>query len=73
MSVRLTILTFDRDKSRPALLAYQMNGEDLPAEHGGPLRVFVPGVIGARSCKWVQRILIKSTESDCFYQTKDCE
>ncbi|ORY85415.1 Oxidoreductase, molybdopterin-binding domain-containing protein, partial [Leucosporidium creatinivorum] len=64
-------LSLAMDTAVPALLAYEMNGELLPAEHGGPLRVFVPGVIGARSCKWVQRILIKTTESECFYQTKD--
>ena len=29
------------------LLAYEMNGEPLPREHGAPLRVVVPGVVGA--------------------------
>lgn len=55
------------------LLAYKMNGQNLPVEHGGPLRVYIPGVIGARSVKWVQRILIRDHESTCFYQKKDCE
>ena len=57
----------------PALLAYQMNGAELTPAHGAPLRVVIPGVIGARSVKWVKRILIKKEESQCFYQTKDCE
>jgi sulfite oxidase len=34
------------------LLAYEMNGKDLNRDHGFPLRVVVPGVIGARSVKW---------------------
>ncbi len=38
------------------LLAWEMNGEPLPAIHGAPLRVVVTGFIGARSCKWVLRI-----------------
>lgn len=57
----------------PALLAYEMNGAELTPAHGAPLRVVIPGVIGARSVKWVRRVLIKKEESQCFYQTKDCE
>ena len=33
------------------MLAYEMNGVDLPADHGYPVRVVCPGVIGARSVK----------------------
>ncbi|GAA1610186.1 sulfite oxidase [Actinoplanes couchii] len=38
------------------LLAYELNGEPLPADHGFPLRVVVPGWIGIASIKWVGRI-----------------
>jgi sulfite oxidase len=50
------------------LLAWAMNGEDLPAVHGGPLRVVVPGYIGARSVKWLQRITVQDTPSDNYFQ-----
>ncbi|KAG0370482.1 hypothetical protein BGZ54_006134 [Gamsiella multidivaricata] len=38
------------------ILAYEMNGQPLSREHGFPIRVIVPGFIGARSVKFLQRI-----------------
>jgi DMSO/TMAO reductase YedYZ molybdopterin-dependent catalytic subunit len=38
------------------LLAYEMNGESLPAQHGFPLRLVVPGWYGMTHVKWLQRI-----------------
>lgn len=35
------------------ILAYEMNGEPLPPDHGGPVRVVVPDWIGISSIKWV--------------------
>jgi sulfane dehydrogenase subunit SoxC len=39
-------------------LAFKMNGFDLPADHGGPVRMIVPGYCGATSTKWVTEIKI---------------
>jgi DMSO/TMAO reductase YedYZ molybdopterin-dependent catalytic subunit len=38
------------------LLAYLMNGEPLPPQHGSPLRLIVPGWYGMASVKWLTRI-----------------
>ena len=38
------------------LLAYEMNGEPLPPDHGAPVRLVVPGWIGVASIKWLGRI-----------------
>jgi sulfite oxidase len=50
------------------LLAWAMNGQPLPPIHGAPLRVVVPGYIGARSVKWVDRITVQDHPSDNYFQ-----
>lgn len=50
------------------MLAWAMNGEDLPAVHGAPLRVVVPGYIGARSVKWLKLVELRSEPFDGFFQ-----
>lgn len=42
------------------LLAWGMNGEPLPLVHGAPLRMVVPGYVGARSANWLERIEVRS-------------
>ena len=37
-------------------LAYKMNGDDLPAAHGYPVRIFIPGKYGMKQPKWITRI-----------------
>lgn len=59
------------DPRRDVLLAFEMNGKELPVDHGYPLRVVVPGTIGARQVKWLHRITISETESQSFWQQKD--
>lgn len=39
-----------------AVLAYEMNGQALPAAHGAPLRLLVPGLYGQKMPKWITRI-----------------
>jgi sulfite oxidase len=64
-------LSMALDPERECLLATHMNGDVLTAEHGYPLRVIVPGVIGARSVKWLDKITISNQESSNFYQKRD--
>lgn len=53
------------------LLAYKMNGEDLPPEHGYPLRAIVPGWYAMASVKWLQRIIVIDRAFTGYYQTID--
>jgi sulfite oxidase len=41
-------------------LVWAMNGQPLAPVHGAPLRVVVPGYIGARSVKWLERIEVRA-------------
>ncbi len=50
------------------ILAWAMNDQPLPPVHGGPVRVVVPGYIGARSVKWIDRITLQATPSDNYFQ-----
>jgi sulfite oxidase len=55
--------------SRPeVLLAWAMNGEALPPVHGAPVRVVVPGYIGARSVKWLEQVEVRSTPWPGYFQ-----
>lgn len=41
-----------------ALLAHRLNDAPLPPEHGGPVRLLVPGLYGYKMPKWIQRIVL---------------
>ena len=56
--------------SPEVILAYEMNGEPLAPAHGFPLRTIVPGFIGARSVKWLERITVQDEPSHNYFQRK---
>jgi len=49
------------------ILAYGMNGQDLPLQHGAPVRLRVETQIGYKSVKYLQRIVV----TDEFVDTGD--
>ncbi|MBV9336283.1 MAG: sulfite oxidase [Solirubrobacterales bacterium] len=53
-----------------ALLAYAMNGEPLPAHHGHPLRLIVPGWFAMASVKWLAEIELIDREFEGHFQTE---
>lgn len=53
------------------LVAYQMNGRDLPLDHGYPVRLIVPGHYGMASVKWLIRISAIREAFQGYWQTSD--
>ena len=39
------------------IVAYEMNGEPLPMNHGAPVRIIVPGIYGMKNVKYLNRIV----------------
>jgi DMSO/TMAO reductase YedYZ molybdopterin-dependent catalytic subunit len=57
------------DLDRPAnLLALRHNGEPLPPEHGGPVRLLVPHLYFWKSAKWVTGFELLEEDSPGFWE-----
>jgi sulfite oxidase len=64
-------IALEKALSPDVLLAYEMNDEPLTPEHGFPLRLIVPGYIGARSVKWLGSIQLQEHPSTNPYEARD--
>jgi sulfite oxidase len=49
------------------IIAYEMNGAPLPALHGGPARLIVPGWAGDHWMKWLDRLSAQAKPQTGFY------
>ena len=52
------------------MIAFEMNGEPIPRDHGYPLRLVAPGIVGARQVKWLNKIELSAVEypgKSCFH------
>ncbi len=52
------------------LLAWEMNGRPLTPHHGAPVRALVPGYVGARSVKWLERVSALAEPSGNHFQAR---
>eukprot|EP01125_Pyxidicula_operculata_P014122 TRINITY_DN468_c2_g1_i2.p1 TRINITY_DN468_c2_g1~~TRINITY_DN468_c2_g1_i2.p1 ORF type:complete len:553 (+),score=117.92 TRINITY_DN468_c2_g1_i2:2064-3722(+) len=59
------------DLNGDCILALKMNGKQIPADHGHPLRAIVPGYVGARNVKWLCKVNASAAESPSHWQQKD--
>ncbi|MEN0063015.1 MAG: molybdopterin-dependent oxidoreductase [Myxococcota bacterium] len=51
----------------PLWLAWRMNGEPLPFDHGAPARMLAPGRYGVKWIKWVREIAYVTTPHESFW------
>ena len=57
------------DLDRPDVLFARRNrGEDLPPEHGGPLRLMVPHLYAWKSCKWVRGLVFMDEDRPGYWE-----
>jgi DMSO/TMAO reductase YedYZ molybdopterin-dependent catalytic subunit len=52
------------------LVAWEMNGEPLPRDHGHPVRLVVPGWVGVASIKWLGELRVTTTRVDSPWNTR---
>jgi len=63
-------IPFTRAMSDDVMLAFLMNGEKLPREHGFPIRLIVPGLYGIKSVKWIAEIEVYPGDYQGYWQRK---
>lgn len=56
--------------SDDVFLAFRMNGEPLPKEHGFPLRAIVPGIYGMKHVKWLSKIELLNYDFKGYWEKR---
>ena len=64
-------IPIEKAMSGNVVLAYEMNEKVLPRDHGYPIRLVAPGIVGARNVKWLRRIVLSHEESHSHWQRND--
>jgi DMSO/TMAO reductase YedYZ molybdopterin-dependent catalytic subunit len=54
-----------------AFLATSMNGKPLTPDHGGPIRLIVPGWYGCACVKWLDKVVLVDDESEATSQMQE--
>ena len=52
------------------LLAYELFGEPLPREHGGPMRLVVPKLYAWKSAKFVSKLVLSEKDEPGFWEQR---
>ena len=64
-------LSLEEAKARDVFVAYAINGQPLPAAHGAPVRLVVPGCYGMASVKWLSSVEVIKGEFGSYWESTD--
>lgn len=63
-----TNLSLEDFVAEGCMLAHQLEGEDIPVDHGGPLRAIIPHLYGWKSAKWLSGIELMDQNRPGFWE-----
>jgi len=63
-------LTLDQARRNDVLVAYELDGEPLSSEHGGPARLYVAPMYGYKSCKWLGAIELTARVEPGYWEQR---
>ena len=63
-------IPYNLSLSEDVFLAFKMNGEPLPRQHGYPLRVIVPGIYGMKHVKWLSKIELVNYDFKGYWEKR---
>ena len=61
-------LTLEQAMLGDVMLAYEMDGQPLPREHGAPLRLVIPDMYGYKNVKWVEQVNLVPTAQAGYWE-----
>jgi DMSO/TMAO reductase YedYZ molybdopterin-dependent catalytic subunit len=63
-------LTLDQARRADVLVAYELEGAPLSAEHGGPVRLYVAPMYGYKSLKWLSTIVLTQHVEEGYWEVR---
>jgi hypothetical protein len=61
-------LTMEQAEQSGAIVAYSMLDAPVTRDHGGPVRLYVPGMFGYKSIKWLSRITLTNELEEGYWE-----
>lgn len=65
-----TNIPLDELKNDDVLIAYELEGGEIPPEHGGPARMIVPMLYGWKSAKFLTKIEFRNADDPGFWEVR---
>jgi DMSO/TMAO reductase YedYZ molybdopterin-dependent catalytic subunit len=63
-------LSIQEALEQDTMVAYKLNGKDLPPENGFPLRLVIPRMYGYKGVKWVERIVFTEEQEIGYWEER---